>query len=61
MKVTKLTKDQATELLKLTIQYSQLNERDQKQILNAIPMYREVLTKGKVDYINGEYILTIKD
>lgn len=61
MKVTKLTKDQATELLKLTLQYSQLNECDQNRILDTIPMYREVLTKGKVDYINGEFILTITD
>lgn len=58
-KTTLLTKEQATELFNLTVQYSQLSEYEQKQILDVLPMYRDILTKGHVDYVNNQFILTI--
>jgi hypothetical protein len=58
-KTTLLTKEQATDLLKLTISFAKLNAQDQMAILEANPMYKEVIANGRVDYINNQFILTI--
>lgn len=60
-KIAILTEEQATALAKLTIHFAQLSEEDRQHILEASPMYKEILTKGKVDYINNKFILTITD